>query len=813
MEHSTYVKNNNKRTRETHKSTHNSFGAGQSVCDSTVVLRWPCGGVAGEAFGCRNTFLPVRVFAHATMSKQRSRRNLSLAGGDDAGSDSDSAAARKRARTSGSSGAAAAAAAAAEAEQAAMFESMEQDDEYSNWFPRQTGFNTLSRSQIGKDIRDLTASTDPAPDESDDEELQSSAYVMYDAASGAHQKTRVTHQTPKALQDIWTNELLYYRWRIKKRAFEMHEIVAQRREAWESYVALRASLIEELRRFRKQREEQENVVKLLNESKVELASQVKRTQDIINLEQAKQAAAKAEVCKERQARLIAHLLRNQHHALSVLTATDGGSGAEAPAPESAPAAAPAPETTAAATTASDGQEQDTTTDGGSNNGNNADTAENGEGASAEQVSATVAADGGDSSSVAADTDETSAAPAAPAESAPDSATSAANGQAGASLQSAQSDSADHRKLRHSIETILNLPCPPELQDLYEQFTEQLEEQLATEAAEAASGEVRRTSSRIQQAEAVAAAEASELSVSPKKENTSTDVASKNPKQVVYSTIAPNFPRNEEVVVSPVVDNGDDAQILITAAFSAEQRKVLEEHMDIGKWESDKVNLSKLIAAQSQMATEMQLLHDSNRKQRKALAKRTEDCARFARQIAKVRADYAKRKRQSDSVIAELRELVQQHAEQGTAGIVVTPAVTRSRAVVEPTSEENDAAASSAAGTSPTEQAPAPSKEEDLRDQLKKHDETIRALRAELDAVRSSENVASSGDTSNDSDNSSPNSDNSTSSAEIAELRKELEASNAAKEDLQVRFDELSTQLTQYVNENSPRVRPRRNRGR
>ena len=69
------------------------------------------------------------------------------------------------------------------------------------------------------------------------------------------------------------------------------------------------------------------------------------------------------------------------------------------------------------------------------------------------------------------------------------------------------------------------------------------------------------------------------------------------------------------------------------------------------------------------------------------------------------------------------------------------------------------------------------------------------------------------DTSNDSDNSSPNSDNSTSSAEIAELRKELEASNAAKEDLQVRFDELSTQLTQYVNENSPRVRPRRNRGR
>lgn len=201
-----------------------------------------------------------------------------------------------------------------------MFENLDEEKEYSNWFPRQAGFNTLSRSQINKDIRDLNASAHPPPVESEDEELDGSMYMLYDAglgrsalrsssssfsspspsssssssssslgsrqpaaaAGGVKQeagsgtaqvegaeprqrppKTSGRHATPEVLRDVWSNELLYYRWRIKKRSLEMHEVLAERRHAWETYVALRSTLIGEIRRLNEQRDEHAHVLQQL----------------------------------------------------------------------------------------------------------------------------------------------------------------------------------------------------------------------------------------------------------------------------------------------------------------------------------------------------------------------------------------------------------------------------------------------------------------------------------------------------------------------------------------------------------------------
>ena len=47
--------------------------------------------------------------------------------------------------------------------------------------------------------------------------------------------------------------------------------------------------------------------------------------------------------------------------------------------------------------------------------------------------------------------------------------------------------------------------------------------------------------------------------------------------------------------------------------------------------------------------------------------------------------------------------------------------------------------------------------------------------------------------------------------EAEALKSMLKEEQMKNEKLRVRLEELSTQLTQYVNENSPRVRPRRNR--
>ena len=279
-------------------------------------------------------------------SRKRPRRSLSLAGdGEDGANSADpstsasavalgsgasaagkddaaaaaaaaaTAAVRKRSRASVAAANAEAAAAAAAAasfaeEQAAMFENLDEEKEYSNWFPRQAGFNTLSRSQINKDIRDLNASAHPAPVESEDEELDGSMYMLFDAGLGSrvssssssssglssssrsHQraaqsggvkqeagaghaqathdsaarpppKTLGRHATPEVLRDVWSNELLYYRWRIKKRSLEMHEVLAERRHAWETYVALRSTLIGEIRRLNQQRDEHAHVLQQL----------------------------------------------------------------------------------------------------------------------------------------------------------------------------------------------------------------------------------------------------------------------------------------------------------------------------------------------------------------------------------------------------------------------------------------------------------------------------------------------------------------------------------------------------------------------
>lgn len=118
-----------------------------------------------------------------------------------------------------------------------MFDNLDEEAGYHNWFPRQTGFNTLSKTQINKDIRDLTAATHTVPCESDDEDIGEAVHSLYDAA--AHPRAKgANHTAPDVLQDIWSNELLYYRWRTKKRAFEMHEVLAQRKEAWQTYVAV-----------------------------------------------------------------------------------------------------------------------------------------------------------------------------------------------------------------------------------------------------------------------------------------------------------------------------------------------------------------------------------------------------------------------------------------------------------------------------------------------------------------------------------------------------------------------------------------------
>ena len=51
------------------------------------------------------------------------------------------------------------------------------------------------------------------------------------------------------------------------------------------------------------------------------------------------------------------------------------------------------------------------------------------------------------------------------------------------------------------------------------------------------------------------------------------------------------------------------------------------------------------AALSQLSNELSLVQDREKKQRKALGKKSEECARFARHIAKVRHEFAKKKRQ------------------------------------------------------------------------------------------------------------------------------------------------------------------------
>ena len=213
------------------------------------------------------------------MSSKRIRRSLSYAAVDN-----DTGTGNRRKPTSTEKAKAAALAAQVQAQQQAeLFESLDEAAGYCNWFPRQTGFNALSKTQINKDLRDLTAATHAVPYESDDEDIDEHVYSLYDASASTStssdttnnapiqatepRKTPNAHPTPDVLQDIWSNELLYYRWRIQKRTLEMHEILGQRRVAWETYVALRASLVEEIRRFAKQRTEQQLVLAQLTGSR------------------------------------------------------------------------------------------------------------------------------------------------------------------------------------------------------------------------------------------------------------------------------------------------------------------------------------------------------------------------------------------------------------------------------------------------------------------------------------------------------------------------------------------------------------------
>ena len=211
-----------------------------------------------------------------------------------------------------------------------------------------------------------------------------------------------------------------------------------------------------------------------------------------------------------------------------------------------------------------------------------------------------------------------------------------------------------------VKNILDRPCPPDLAELFERLKA---EQAAQAAAAAAAAKLkaeadaavaavrvdpdnnssggdnagRRTSSRLQRPaddeESIAGPDGASSASPSSGENivvggqpTSNKTAAAAPAKAVnssrtriYSRTAAQFPRGVELLLSPAVVDGDDAQILMPAGqLTHEQRRLLEQTTDLGRWEADRILLAKAQAAQQQIAADLQQVQDRERKQRRVL---------------------------------------------------------------------------------------------------------------------------------------------------------------------------------------------------